>query len=196
MLPTKPKPEEDTMGIMSRAIRLCKADLHGVMDQMEDKDLLLRQHLREMEAAMAGRQARIDQLEETLRAGRRDLAAYEKQRQALEGDLEQAVARNKDDIARMLIRKLFPLRQTLEIVAQHLDEMAEKLDAEQDRLGAQRLAYDETRHRVNAARERRRSGEGRPGGVPAGLHPPVPSEEEIEWELLQRKEAAEAGRAS
>lgn len=185
------------MGIMSRAIRLCKADLHGVMDQMEDKDLLLRQHLREMEAAMAGRQARIDRLEETLRAGRRDLATYERERQALEAELERAVARDKDDIARLLIRKLFPLRQTIERVALHLNEMAEQLDQEQDRLGVQRLAYDETRHRVAAARERRRRGESWTDcGLPAGTHPSVPSEEEIEWELLQRKEAAENGRAS
>ena len=62
------------MGIMARVIRLCKADLHGVMDQLEDKDLLLKQHLREMQAAMAGRQARIDQLEEALRNGQRDRA--------------------------------------------------------------------------------------------------------------------------
>ena len=26
------------MGIFSRVIRLCKADLHGMMDQLEDKD--------------------------------------------------------------------------------------------------------------------------------------------------------------
>jgi len=185
------------MGIVSRAIRLCKADLHGVMDQMEDKDLLLRQHLREMEAAMAERQARIDRLEETLHAGRRDLATHEKQRQALESDLERAVARDKDDIARMLIRKLFPLRQTVETVTQHLNTMAEQLDEEQDRLGAQRLAYDETRHRVAAVRERRRRGENLPDrGRLSDMHPSTPSEEEIEWELMQRKEAAETGRTS
>ena len=51
------------MGILSRVVRLCKADLHGVMDQMEDKELLLKQHLREMQAVMAGRQARLYQLE-------------------------------------------------------------------------------------------------------------------------------------
>ena len=32
------------MGIMTRIMRLCKADLHGVMDQLEDKELLLKQY--------------------------------------------------------------------------------------------------------------------------------------------------------
>ena len=79
------------MGILSRAVRLCKADLHGVMDQMEDKDLLLRQHLREMQAALAERQARIDQLEETLRAGKRNRSRVAQHLQNLEEDLDRAV---------------------------------------------------------------------------------------------------------
>ena len=32
------------MGIFSRMVKLCTADLHGVMDQLEDKGLLLKQH--------------------------------------------------------------------------------------------------------------------------------------------------------
>lgn len=185
------------MGIVSRAMRLCKADLHGVMDRMEDKDLLLRQHLREMEAAMAERRAHTARLEETLGAGRRDLAHYEKQLKALETELERAVARNRDDVARVLIRRLLPLRQTVENMAHHLNTMAATLDEEQSRLGAQRLAYHETRHRVAMARGRGWLAEPWPDrGLAADRHPSVPSEEEIEWELLQYKDAAEAGRSS
>jgi phage shock protein A len=195
--PVKGEPKEVVMGIVARVIRLCKADMHAVMDQMEDKDLLLRQHLREMEAALADRQAGIDRLEESLRAGRRDLVRFENQLQGLEADLERAVARNKDAIARMLIRKRFPLRETVKNLAHQLNAMAEKLAAEQERLDAQGRAYDETRHRVAATRERRRGAEPLPHwGLAAGTPPSVPSEEEIEWELLQCKEAAASGRAS
>ena len=127
------------MGILSRAVRLCKADLHGVMDQMEDKDLLLRQHLREMQAALAERQSRIDQLEETQRAGKRNRSRVAQQLQHLEEDLDRAVARGRDDIARMLIRKVFPMRKSLAQMDQRLEETAQHLDEEQDCLGAQRL---------------------------------------------------------
>ena len=172
------------MGILSRAVRLCKADLHGVMDQMEDKDLLLRQHLREMQAAMAERQARIDQLQATLRAGQRDRAIHEKQLRVLEDDLDSAVARDADDIARMLIRKILPLRKGVEGMTRRLNEVAEHLAEEQDRLGVQRLAYDETRQRVAAARQRLRSFEGQTDLA------------SLEWELLQLKEAAGSGRTT
>jgi len=186
------------MGILSRAVRLCKADLHGVMDQMEDKDLLLRQHLREMQAALAERQSRIDQLEETHRAGKRNRSRVAQQLQHLEEDLDRAVARGRDDIARMLIRKVFPMRKSLAQVDQRLEETAQHLDEDQDCLGAQRLAYEETRHRMAAARERARSAALMPDMDPAeaGEHSWAPSEEEIEWELLQRKEAAGSGRTT
>ncbi len=186
------------MGILSRVIRLCKADLHGVMDQMEDTDLLLKQHLREMQAAMAGRQARIDQLEETLRNGQRARAMHAKQVQALEADLDLAVARGKDDIARMLIRKLFPMRKRVACMTHRLEEMTGQLDAERDRLGVQRLAYDDTRQRVAVVRERARIADVMSGMEPIGERSPqlVPSAEEIEWELMQRKEAAGSGRTT
>jgi len=186
------------MGIMSRVIRLCKADLHGVMDHLEDKDLLLKQHLRKMQAAIAGRQARIDQLEDALRNGQRDRAMHAKQLQALEEDLDLAVARGKDDIARMLIRKLFPMRKRVACMTQRLEEMTGQLDEERDRLGVQRLAYDDTRQRVAAARERARNAEAMADMEPIGMRLPqlAPSEEEIEWELMQRKEAASFGRTA
>jgi phage shock protein A len=190
--------KEDGMGILSRALRLCKADLHGVMDQMEDKDLLLRQHLREMQTAMAGRQARIEQFEESLRTGKRDRSRVAQELQNLEADLDRAVARGRDDIARMLIRKLFPVRKRIEHMARRIDDTTRRLVEEQDRMGGERRAYDEIRHRVAAARERRRSAAlmADMGSGETGQGQWIPSEEEIEWELLQRKEAASSGRAT
>ena len=166
------------------------------MDQLEDKDLLLKQHLREMQAAMAERQARIDQLEEALRNGQRDRAMHAKQLQALEADLDLAVARGKDDIARMLIRKLVPMRQCVERMTHHLEEATGQLDEERDRLGVQRLAYDDIRQRVAAVRKRARNAEVMADMGPIGMPSPqlIPAEEEIEWELMQRKEAARSGR--
>jgi len=186
------------MGILSRAVRLCKADLHGVMDPMEDRDLLLRQHLREMQAALAIRQVRIDQLEERLRAFRRNRSQVAQQLQNLEEDLDRVVARGRDDIARMLIRKIFPLRKSMARMARHMEETAQHLAEEEERLGAQRLAYEETRHRVTAVRERARSTAPAPDldPVEAAGRAWAPSEEEIEWELLQRNEAAGSGRTT
>jgi phage shock protein A len=45
------------MGILTRIVRICKADIHGVMDHIEDQGLLLKQHLRDMEKALSEKEA-------------------------------------------------------------------------------------------------------------------------------------------
>ena len=50
------------MGIMTRMLRLCKADVHGVMDQLEDKGLLLKQYLREMETSLGHKEQQVNAL--------------------------------------------------------------------------------------------------------------------------------------
>jgi len=186
------------MGIVSRVVRLCKADLHGVMDQMEDKELLLKQYLREMQAVIVDRRTRIDQLEDVTGRVQRDLMRYHKQVQALEEDLDLAVAREKDDIARMLIRKLHPMRQCIANMETRMNDHKTELAEAQARLVAQTMTYDDIRQRVAAVRERSRTANGMRDALSIGaaLSPPEPSEEEIEWELLQRKEATGSGRTS
>jgi phage shock protein A len=185
------------MGIWSRIIRICKADLHGVMDHIEDRDLLLKQHLREMQAAMAAGQARIGQLEEAARTAQRHLAGYDQQLQAVEGDLDRAVIRDKDDIARLLIRKRRSLEQCAENLENRIRDLTGALADARERLAVQTMTYDALRLRAAAVQERSRrtlalagplDGETLPGPLEA-------SAEEVDWELLQRKEALASGRA-
>ncbi len=185
------------MGILSRAIRLCKADLHGVMDQMENRELLFKQHLREMQTAIAGRQARIDQLEDTGKALQRDLRGYTRQISRLEEDLDQAIAKDKDAIARMLIRKLHPMRQSAQAMERRSIALTDELALERDHCAAQIQAYEEVRQRVAAARKDLHHPESRlsmPPGLDGTGHND-PTDEEIEWELFQRKEALASGRS-
>ncbi|MEE4608219.1 MAG: PspA/IM30 family protein [Desulfobacteraceae bacterium] len=186
------------MGIMTRMLRLCKADIHGVMDQLEDKELLLKQHLREMAASLdlKARQAsalgqRIERLE-----GR--IVAHRRETEKLEPDIDLAVRKEKDDIARMLIRK----RRTLVAVAAQLERRVETMAREKESLGetlaAQRLQYETLKTRAETCC--RRTGEG--SGPDRDPHDPAewgeageaePEASEIEIELLQRRQALQEG---
>jgi len=106
------------MGIMTRMLRLCKADVHGVMDQLEDKGLLLKQYLREMQTSLGHKQRQVAAL--TQRIGRlgSQIARHREEMDKLEGDLNLALNKQKDDIARMLIRR----RRALETASIHLKE--------------------------------------------------------------------------
>lgn len=186
------------MTILSRMFRLCKADLHGVMDQIEDKGLLLKQHLREMESALKEKQAHQSRLQQTCRQIQRDLSLQKHEMEKLVKELELAVRKDKDDIARMLIRK----RRMLQACCDGMQRQLQRNELEGADLAIilnqQQLQYQELK--VKAA-EYCRLAEQR-SFIEASEMPSEPSfsspltEEEIELELLQRKEALKQEGAS
>ena len=93
------------MGIMTRIIGIFKADIHGVMDQLEDQNLLLKQYLRDMEEELHQKEAKLQKMMVSQNHAQQDHDRYQQQCDTLENDLTMAVQKGKDDIARMLIKK-------------------------------------------------------------------------------------------
>lgn len=185
------------MSILTRMSRLCKADLHGVMDQIEDKGLLLKQYLREMESALKEKQTRQSQLHQSCRQIQRDLSQQNLEREKLEKELELAVRKDKDDIARMLIRKRRMLLSCCEGMQRQLHRIEEEGAHLAENLNQQQLQYQELKIKVA---EYCRQAEQRPfaeaSEMMAAAFSSPPAEEEIEIELLQRKEALKQGCAA
>ena len=176
------------MGVMTRIFRLFKADLHGVMDQVEDKTLLLKQCVREMEGSLQEKRQRLDGLNRISRQMDAEREARERERQKVSADLDLAVRKEKDDIARVLIRK----RLVLEADDDRLARRRQQLDAEHARLGEVIRHQEEQleRLKVKCAAYWQET-ESCTGGDPAGHI--YPSEEEVELELLRCKESAAQG---
>jgi phage shock protein A len=178
------------MGIMTRVVKIFKADIHGVMDQLEDQGLLLKQHLRDMEEALSSGEARLQTKIAARKQAQLEHDNFRQQTEALEHDLEVAVKKNKDDIARMLIKKVKPLDDLRKDIAQHIRTLDEEIAALQDQLDQQHLKYAQIKHRAleychhSRSRARRKDLSDVPVGTSSEL-----SEEEIELELLKRKEA-------
>jgi len=93
------------MSVITRIKRLWKADIHGVMDRLEDQPLMLKQYLREMENSLQEKESDRQQVAETDQQIQNDLMVREKEIEKLEKDITLALRKGKDDIARMLIRK-------------------------------------------------------------------------------------------
>jgi phage shock protein A len=185
------------MGIASRLIRLCKADLHGVMDQIEDRELLLKQYLREMEEALAVKKAHLERLMARRTRAERDLVSYRDKVGALEEDIALAVAREKDDIARMLIRRKYPLCQGVENLETRRHHLQVEIDAAEEAFTGQVAAHEQVRRQAAAFDGGRRAdSEPTPGRRNPGASHAAPSDAEIELELLQCQEALKAGRSS
>jgi phage shock protein A len=171
-----------------RVARLVRADAHGVVSALEDRSLLLEQHLREAELAVASQRARHEVLAEEDARLRRAVDAERAQEAALDEDIALALAGGKDELARFALRRLLACRKR----AAALDAELQRGTAERtllgERLAAQTRALDELRERVRGHRARTAARGVAEASAPAGLAVAV-AEEEVEIELLRRRNA-------
>jgi len=120
------------MALITRLSRLLRADLHALLDRLEEPDILLAQALREMEDAVAADDRALAALrrQHTRTRERRDALA----RQGA-GDVEQlevCLDAGQDDLARALLRRGLErerLDARLERTARELDGRIEGLAA-------------------------------------------------------------------
>ena len=181
------------MGITTRIVKIFKADIHGVMDQLEDQGLLLKQYLRDMEEALNLKDAKLAKKIALRNQVQKEHDKYDQQYRALDHDLTVAVQKGKDDIARMLIRKTKPLGSLCDELAGQVATLDEEISQFKEHLSEQRLQYEQLKirsveyfHRTEM-QVRDKSLRNIMADSVAGEM----SEEEIELELLKRKEALE-----
>lgn len=137
------------MALINRISRLFRADLHAVLDRIEEPDVLLKQAVREMEDDLGNDQQRLKLLknEQTQLAHRQsDLSQTLEQ---LEDELDVCFESDKDDLARSLIKRKLEtqrffklLDRKQEILASNITELKKRIEENQTRLSAmqQKLA--------------------------------------------------------
>ena len=179
------------MGIATRIVKIFKADIHGVMDQLEDQGLLLKQYLRDMEEALNLKDAKLAKKIALRNQVQKEFHKYDQQYRALDHDLTVAVQKGKDDIARMLIRKTKPLGNLCDELAGQVATLDEEISQFKEHLSEQRLQYEQLKirsaeyfHRTEMQVREKNMRDIIPNNIPGEL-----SEGEIELELLKRKEA-------
>ena len=172
-----------TLRIFDRMATLLRADAHGVLEALEERSLLLKQHLREAELELLQKRARLDGLngeDERLTSA---LERRTAEAGALDEDVRLALAGGKDDLAKFAIRRLLPKRREVEALTAARSQVREARDRLADKLAEQEHAFEELRDRVNA-----RLAESRDGAPARADEPPVAvTDEEVELELLRRQ---------
>jgi phage shock protein A len=116
---------------------------------------------------------------------------YDQQYRTLDHDLTVAVQKGKDDIARMLIRKTKPLGNLCDELARQVATLDEEISQFKEHLSEQRLQYEQLKirsaeffHRTEMRVREKNLRNIMPESVAGQM-----SKEEIELELLKRKEA-------
>ena len=184
------------MAIIARIVKIFKADIHGVMDQLEDRGLLLKQHLRDMEEALNRKEAKLRKMTSLYQQGQKDLAGYKHQWEALDHDLTVSVQKNKDDIARMIIRKMKPLENLRNELTHHLKTLNDEMTAFNSHLQQQRLRYEQLKYRTTEYLQKTQMQRWENDVIDPGSDDGhgEPADQEIELELLKCKDGLEASR--
>ena len=114
------------MALITRLSRLFQADMHAVLDKIEEPELLLKQAIREMESSIEAdeRQIRCWELERKQLANKHDQLGEDLS--DLEGKLALCFQANKEDLARSLIKRKLETQQATQLLADKLTVLKEK----------------------------------------------------------------------
>ena len=177
------------MKLFDRMTTLIKADAHGVVDALEERSLLLRQHVREAELELLQKRARVEALAEEETRLRDELARCGKRVAALDEDIALALDGEKEDLARFAIRRMLPERKELTALEVQITEVNETRAKLAERLEEQESQYESLRQRARVhLAEASRSDDDL-----QGLASPAVADEEVELELLRRRQQRAGG---
>jgi phage shock protein A len=168
-----------------RLTRLIQADAHGILESLEDRALLLKQHLREADLELQRKRARLATLDEEEQRLRDDARRLDEAIRRLDEDTRLALAGGREDLARFAIRKLLPRRSESAALQGRSEEIRSERESLAPMLAAQEAEYEELRGRVR----QQLASEARGAGAETCSEWRA-ADEEVELELLRRTQAA------
>ena len=178
------------MTLMRRITRLFKADMHGLLDLLEESEAVLKQAVRDMESEIGQGQQTLAERRQPEERLRRASTQLESSIHAYEEQIDIAFEAQNDDLARTFIRKKLEAEHRLQATVRAIAEMAAETDAMQSRLREQQAQLDAIIAKMPLS-----------AGEPSYTEPPVGSaapsevaEEDVEAAFLRAKrKRAEGG---
>ena len=117
------------MALVTRLSRLFQADVHAVLDRIEEPDLQLRQAVREMQLALDQDRQRLKLLRHEYSQLMRNLSEGEAMLKTFDEELDTCLAANKDDLARDLIRRKLANERQAQAIHNQSETVATQIEA-------------------------------------------------------------------
>ena len=126
------------MALFNRFIRLFKADMHAMLDHLEEPDVLLRQAVREMEDEVdqSNRQLKARELE--LKHAQSKIAALQESMAGLQSQLDLCFKAENDVLAKTLLRRKLENERQLKQLKQQDSRLSEEIQSLASTLNDQR----------------------------------------------------------
>jgi phage shock protein A len=170
------------MALITRMTRLFTADLHAVLDRLEEPDVLLKQALREMEDDVALREQRVRYLEHDREESTQRADGLERDLTQLAQQLDVCFASAAEDLARTLLKRKLELEQLIKRLRARAAAAAKALVDETAQLEEDRQAFDALRQKAQQLLEEESNPLCRPGP-----YQPSVTDADVEVALLQEK---------
>ena len=143
------------MALIKRVTRLFRADLHAVLDRVEEPDILLRQAIREMEEDLARDERAYRRHERELEQLAKKESEFRLLRASLGEELDVCFAADKEDLARSLIRRRLETEGSLQLLGRRRETLAALRDELAQRLAENRTRYESMRQKAELFDERK-----------------------------------------
>lgn len=173
------------MALINRITRLFRADMHAVLDRIEEPASLLRQAVREMEEDIAQHEQRLKLLDNELhRIGKhqQDIAQTLTQ---LDAELDVCFDAGKDELARTLIRRKLEAQRLQQQLARKRNSVQDQLAESGKQLQEHRSRYEAMRQKLDLLVSDETAVTEDDYGLPGGF---VVSEADVEVALLREKQ--------
>jgi len=174
------------MALITRLTRLLQADLHAVLDRLEEPDILLAQALREMEEAIDADERALRSVlqgREQLRARRATIA---RRLTEIRTELDVCLASSQEDLARTLLRRRLESERLDRLLAEREQAAGAQAQGLTGRLEAQRRRLEELRAEAESLDPRDTNGWSGPNEDRRASYPPV-GDADVEIALLAEK---------
>ncbi len=177
------------MALITRVTQLFTADVHAVLDRIEEPEVVLKQAIREMAEEVAGGEQRLrwlaaeqQQLEQSLNGSDDAIAA-------LDSELDLCFEAGEEDLARSLVKRKLVAEQQHKQVSQQLDVIQRDHDVLEATLAEQGQQLADMQQKADLLIDT-------PSVGYAAMSDPGISQDAVDVAFLKEKRLREKGRQS
>jgi phage shock protein A len=175
------------MTLIQRLARLLKADLHGILDGLEDPEEVVKQTIRDMEEAIATKEQALAVLHTALQRLATEAQEIERRAQEIEQRLELCFQEGNDTLARTFIRQRLETTQQARRVARAIEESQARRVALEHTIAEQRAQLATVVQQLHSFAEARQRQTGMAAPCIPGCQDGTITEDDIEVAFLQEK---------
>jgi phage shock protein A len=137
------------MALINRITRLFRADMHAVLDRIEEPEALLKQSIREMEAAIEQDQLQLKNLQYENTQTNDRLQEIDRSQQQLSNELEICFKHQNEVLARKIIRRQLEAQRYAQLLTDKQEKFKTNMNNIQSRLNENQIRLETIKQKLD-----------------------------------------------